>query len=126
MADDRILLSGMRFHARHGVSDEERAEAQPFRVDLEVTLDLRRPGASDRLEDTVNYSALFAAVREVMEGEPRHLLEALAEEIASRVLGAFSIEAVRVHVTKLRPPIKGAALDGAAVEVYRRRESPLP
>ena len=123
MADDRILLNGMRFHARHGVSVEERAEAQPFRVDLEVDLDLRRPGVSDRLEDTVNYSDMFRTVREVMEGEPRHLLEALAEQIASRVLSGFPAEAVRVRVTKLRPPIKGAALEGTAVEVYRRRNS---
>jgi len=120
MADDRILLNGMRFHARHGVSDEERAEAQPFRVDLEVELDLRGPGASDRLEDTVNYSTLFATVREVMEGRQRHLLEALADEIAARVLSGFPVGAVRVRVTKLRPPIQGAALEGAAVEVYRR------
>ena len=111
----------MRFYARHGVSVEERAEPQPFRVDLEVVLDLRRPGASDRLEDTVNYSALFHMVREVMEGESRLLLEALAEEIASRILSGFPVEAVRVRVIKLRPPIQGATLEGAAVEVYRRR-----
>ena len=121
MADDRILLNGMRFHARHGVSVEERAEAQLFRVDLEVDLDLRRPGVSDRLEDTVDYSALFRTVRVVMEGGPRHLLEALAEEIASQVLSGFPVEAVRVRVVKLRPPIQGATLEGAAVEVYRRR-----
>ena len=31
---DRITLRGMQFMGRHGVSDEERAEPQPFEVDL--------------------------------------------------------------------------------------------
>lgn len=121
MSQDRIILQGMRFDARHGVTEEERAQSQPFRVDLEAELDLRRPGTSDRLEDTVNYSQLFQTVREVMEGPPHSLLESLAEEITRRVLSGFPVQAVRVRVTKLRPPIHCAALEGAAVEVYRRR-----
>ena len=44
---DRILLSRMRFEGRHGVTDEERAEPQPFEVDVELELDLQPAGIDD-------------------------------------------------------------------------------
>ncbi len=121
---DKIILRGMQFYAFHGVNPEERAAGQTFLVDLEVQADLRPAGLSDRLEDTVNYSHLYRAVREVMEGPPRELLEALAEAIAQRVLDTFPVLSARVRVEKTHPPIKGAVLQGAAVEIFRTRPSP--
>ena len=121
---DKIILRGMQFYAFHGVNPEERAAGQTFLVDLEVQADLRPAGLSDRLEDTVNYSHLYRAVREVMEGPPRELLEALAEAIAQRVLATFPVVSARVRVEKTRPPIQGAVLQGAAVEILRTRPSP--
>ena len=118
---DRILLQGMQFYSYHGGSREERTLGQPFQVDLEVEKDLASAGKSDRLEDTVSYAHIFRVVRDVMAGEPMELLEALAEEIASRSLDSFSIDSIRVRITKTRPPIKGAVLSGAAVEIYRTK-----
>ena len=60
--NDKILLSGVHLVCHIGVPDEERAQAQGLILDLEMGVDLRRAGASDRFEDTVDY----AAVREVM------------------------------------------------------------
>ena len=118
---DRIILEGMRFYAYHGGSAEERSLGQPFQVDMEAELDLSVAGNSDRREDTVSYTHLYRVVRDVMEEEAKNLLESLAEDIASRALEAFPIRAVRVQVKKTRPPIKGAVLSGAAVEVYRTK-----
>ena len=118
---DRILLQGMQFYSYHGGSREERTLGQPFQVDLEVEKDLSSAGKSDRLDDTVSYAHIFRVVRDVMAGEPMELLEALAEEIASRSLDSFPIDSIRVRITKTRPPIKGAVLSGAAVEIYRTK-----
>jgi len=91
-------------------------------VDLQAELDLSVPAASDRLEDTVSYADLYRAVKAVMEGEPRNLLESAAGAIVSRVLGEHpQIDAVRVRVHKPRPPIKGSVIEAAAVEIYRSR-----
>ena len=111
----------MAFYAYHGGSSEEQALGQPFQVDLEAELDLRAAGASDSRDDTVSYTHLYRVVKEVMEAEPRSLLEALAEQIAGRCLERFRLDAVRVKVKKTRPPIKGGVLSAAAVEVYRTR-----
>ncbi len=121
---DRILLQGMQFYSYHGGSREERTLGQPFQVDLEVEKDLEPAGKSDRLEDTVSYAHIYRVVRDVMAGEPMELLEALAQEIASRSLESFPIDSIRVRIIKTRPPIKGAVLSGAAVEVYRTKSEP--
>ena len=118
---DRIILEGMEFYGFHGANPEERALGQPYVVDLEVELDLRHPGGSDRLEDTVSYSHLYRTVKLVMEGESKNLLEAAAQTIADRVLMEFPVRAVRVRVKKPHPPIRGSAIDNAAVEIYRCR-----
>ena len=119
---DRIILEGMRFYGFHGVNPEEKTLGQPYLIDLTVELDLRRPGRTDRLEDTVNYASLYRAVQGVVEGESRNLLEATAQAIVDRVLEEFSVKAVQVRVNKPRPPIRGSVIENASVEIYRRRE----
>ena len=119
---DRIILEGMQLYGYHGANPEERALGQAYIVDLAVELDLRKPGASDRLEDTVSYPKLFRAVQEVLEGESKNLLEATAQAIASKVLAQFPVMAVRVLLKKPRPPIRGSVIENAAVEIYRVRE----
>ena len=122
MSPDRIVLNGLQFYGFHGVNPEERSLGQQFVVDLQAELDLSAPAASDRLEDTVSYADLYRAVKAVMEGEPRNLLESAAGAIVSRVLNEHpQIDAVRVRVHKPRPPIKGSVIEAAAVEIYRSR-----
>ena len=122
MSPDRIVLNGLQFYGFHGVNPEERSLGQQFVVDLQAELDLSVPAASDRLEDTVSYTDLYRAVKAVMEGEPRNLLESAAGAIVSKVLNEHpQIDAVRVRVHKPRPPIKGSVIEAAAVEIYRLR-----
>ena len=123
MADsDEILLEGMRFYAYHGVNQEERALGQRFSVDGGMGVDLRRAGQSDNLADTVSYSAVYKLVRRIVEGEPRQLIEAVAEEIAASILVAFPpVACVTVTVRKPEVPMKGSLLDAAGVRIMRSR-----
>ena len=122
MPSDRIILKGMQFYGFHGVNAEERALGQPYLVDLAVELDLSAPGESDRLEDTLSYTRLYRVVQAVLEGEPKNLLEATAQTIASRILAEFPVTGVQVQVRKPRPPIRGSVIDYAGVEIYRARD----
>ena len=118
---DRIVLEGMRFYGFHGVNPEERVLGQEYLVDLTVEMDLGGAGRSDRLEDTISYAHIYRAVKDVMEGEPRNLLEAAAQSIADRVLSEFPVDSVTVRVKKPHPPIRGSIIESATVEIYRRR-----
>ena len=115
---DRIVLDDMRFLGHHGLEELERAEAQPFAVDVELLGDLGPAGRADDLALTVDYGAVFATCRAVVEGRSFRLREALAEAIADEVLGTYRVGEVVVRVRKLRPPIEGT-LGWAGVEVVR-------
>jgi dihydroneopterin aldolase len=117
---DRIELRGLRFIAAHGALPEEAVLPQPFEVDLDLSIDLRRAGHSDDLTETVDYGALSEAVRSVMEGPHVRLLEHLAEAVAARALGVAGGRAFGVVVTvrKLRPPVP-VNMASAAVRIAR-------
>jgi dihydroneopterin aldolase len=119
---DRIVLSKMVFEGRHGVTDGELAKAQPFEVDVEIHLDTRPAGLADDLSKTVDYADAFEICRSVVEGPSRRLIEAIAEEIAQKLLArsaSLGASEVVVRVRKPRAPLPGR-LDHAAVEITRR------
>ncbi|MCH8744734.1 MAG: dihydroneopterin aldolase [Chloroflexi bacterium] len=122
LPSDRVILNGMQFYGFHGVNAEEKALGQTYLVDLAVELDLTKPGQSDQLRDTVSYTHLYQAVKAVIEGEPKNLLESIADAIAARILDQHPVTSVQVTVKKPRPPLKGSVVDYAAVEIYRPRD----
>ena len=118
---DKIILNGMVFYGFHGMSAAEQELGQRFDVDLVVRLDLSKAGVSDMLEDTVSYTHLYRAVKEIMEGPSRNLLENVAETIAEKILAESNVASVQVTVKKPKVPMKGSVLDYAAVEIVRER-----
>ena len=123
MSADQIILQGITLYGHHGGSKEEQIIGQLFQVDLTIDVALETAGKSDNIDDTVNYSQLFKVVKDIVEGKPRHLIETVAEDIASKTLEFTLVERVTVRVTKRNPPIEGAILQGAAVEIHRGRKS---
>jgi dihydroneopterin aldolase len=121
-APDEILLEGMRFYAYHGANPEEQTLGQRFTVDVVLAVDLRRAGQSDELANTVSYSAVYKVVRGIVEGEPRNLIEAVAESLAAEILERFPlVEHATVTVRKPDVPMKGSMLDAAGVRIRRWR-----
>ncbi|TJY38544.1 dihydroneopterin aldolase [Cohnella pontilimi] len=119
---DRMLLRRMQFYGYHGVFAEENKLGQKFIVDLDLRLDLSRASHSDNVEDTVNYAEIHALVKRIVEGPPVKLIEALAENIASGILGTYTIiSEATVSVTKPNPPFD-ITFDGVTVELRRQRD----
>jgi 7,8-dihydroneopterin aldolase/epimerase/oxygenase len=100
-----VELVGLEVFGRHGVDEDERDEGRTFLYD--VALDVPMP-TSDRLEDTVDYRAVAACVREVSDGAEYRLLETLASAVADELAARFPAERVRVRVRK--PGISPAGL----------------
>ena len=120
--EDRIELRGLRCIGTHGVLVEEQVRAQPFEVDLDLSVDIRPAGRSDALADTVDYGAVADVVAAVVSG-PRSfaLLEALAAAVADAVLGVDPrIAKVTVALRKLRPPL-AVDIDTVGVRMSRFR-----
>ncbi len=121
---DEIFLEGLQFYGYHGVNPEEKTLGQRFLVDVTIAADLHAAGANDDLTQTVNYSKVFEQVREIVEGESKDLIEAVAEAIATRILERFPLAgAVKVAVRKPEVSIKGSILTSAGVRIRRSREA---
>lgn len=122
-ASDEILLEGLICYGYHGVHAEERRLGQRFVVDIVVGTSLREAGASDDVSQTISYSAVAKRARAIVEGEPRNLIETVAEEIAGELLAEFPrAETVTVTLRKPNAPMKDLIFTAAGVRVRRTRE----
>lgn len=115
---DKITLRNMRVFTHVGCTSEERRVGQHLELDVEFHLDLRKPGASDRIGDSVDYAEAYQRVRKSVEGIEANLLETVAERAAAAVLGLGAPRVV-VRVRKPAPPIPGGHADFAEVEIHR-------
>ena len=117
---DRVALRGLRGYGRHGVLPSERANGQPFLVDVELGLDTRRAAKSDDLTDTVDYAGLADRVVALVEGEPVNLIETLAERVAAMCLESGGVEQVQVTVHKPEAPVS-VGFEDVSVTIMRSR-----
>lgn len=118
---DTIFVTGLLIHARHGVMEHEAKVGQRFVIDLELTVDLSAASRSDKLADTVSYSAIVDTTTAVFTGHNYKLIEAAGGAVADALLKKFPhVDAVRITVRKPHAPI--AAIFGeAGVTLTRRR-----
>ncbi|HSP21579.1 MAG TPA: dihydroneopterin aldolase [Planococcus sp. (in: firmicutes)] len=105
---DFIHVNDMEFYGYHGVFPEETKLGQRFRLTVSLAVDLSKAGTTDELEHTVHYGEVYEACRAIVEGPPKKLVEAVAEEVASRILSQFPlVKGIRVQLVKPDPPIPG-------------------
>lgn len=117
---DYIHLKEMQFYGYHGVLAEENVLGQRFRTNVSLAIDLKHAGETDDLTQTVSYVDVYNLCKEIIEGKPFKLIEAVAETIASRILSQFEGQVLgcRVEIIKPDPPIPGHYQE-VAVEVTR-------
>jgi len=111
----KIELSRIQFHGFHGIHEEESRAGGDFEVNVTVCF---QPAALPvrHLNETIDYTQLYAVVKQRMERRTR-LLETLATEIAAEILNQFlSVEEVAVSIKKLNPPIP--FFNGSIVAAY--------
>ncbi|MEH7380086.1 dihydroneopterin aldolase [Bacillus sp. JJ1533] len=119
---DKIYVNQMQFYGYHGVFLEETKLGQRFFVDLMVEVDVKQAGQTDNLDYSVHYGELYNLCKEIVEGQPYKLLEAVAEKIATEILKHFSLVlSCTIKVIKPDPPIPGH-LQSVAVEITRSRQ----
>lgn len=99
---ERIHIEKLKVQAHVGVPADERS--QPQRLILSMTFWPRITELRDELADTVNYSDVAKAVREIVNRRHFKLIETLAETLASELLAQFTVERVSVEVRKFVLP----------------------
>ncbi len=122
ISGDRITLTGLRVHGRHGVYEHERAHGQVFLVDATVWLDLGPAGVTDQLSATLDYGALAQRAAHIVGGDPCNLIETVAARIATEILTDQRVQAVEVTIHKPQAPIPHPISD-ISVTIHRSRNS---
>ncbi|MYC05766.1 MAG: dihydroneopterin aldolase [Chloroflexi bacterium] len=119
---DKVFLHGLVFYGYHGVGAAEKARGQRFIVDITMECDTRAAGASDNLEDAVDYVPVYDIAKEALEGESKDLIESVAEQIATRIFAETAASAVSISIKKPEVAIKGSILSYAGIQIYRQRQ----
>jgi len=114
---DRIHIEQLEIQARVGVTDGERARPQRITISLTIWPEADFSHLSDQIDQTVNYSEVCRAARELVERRSARLIETLASEVADDLLKRFPLRAVEVELRKYVYP------DVKHVAVVLRRES---
>lgn len=113
----KIFLRQLRFHAFHGVLDQERRVGNDYVINVVAECDFAHAMQTDELEDTVNYAEIYRVVKEEM-AVPSKLLEHVAGRIGKRLFNEFpSLQSLDISIMKVNPPF-GADCEGAGVEVH--------
>ncbi len=102
-----ISIEGMEFYAPIGHFKEEQIIGTHFEVDLYFEADTTAAETSDKLEDTIDYSAVYRMIKQIME-EKCNLLEHVSNKIISALITEFDgITSAAVKVSKLNPAMGG-------------------
>jgi len=117
---DRILISGIDCVAAIGVTPEERVHRQRLSIDVELFTDTRKPAGTDSLKDAIDYAKVAKDVAEVCGARDYHLIETVAGQIVSRILGAYPVQKTRVLVRKISP-VAEPRVSYVSVEILRDR-----
>lgn len=120
-----VELQGLSIYTHHGVSDAEQEVGQRLVIDVGFDVPDCDAILTDRLEDTIDYSAVADIVALAATERSYRTLERLAGVIAERLMERYGCESVRVRTAKPEPPIP-LALDEVAVEVVRARVDDEP
>lgn len=119
---DLIRVLGLTAHGRHGVYPTERAEGQPFTVDVTMYVDTRRAADTDDLKHTVDYSEVAQRVAQILSGSPVNLIETLAQRVADAVLDFPAVQIVEVEVHKPYAPMQCEFSD-VTMTIRRHRDT---
>lgn len=117
---DKILISAIDCVAAIGVTPEERTMRQRLSIDVEILTDSSKAAQNDSLKDTIDYSKVAILVMEVCRSRDFHLIETLAELLASRILSGFPTPQVRILVRKISPVLE-PRVTHVSIEIVRSR-----
>lgn len=99
-ASDHIDIRDLPVRCIIGVNPEERVRKQEVTIHLTLFGDFLRAGASDNIDDAINYATLTRAIVEHVEQSHYFLIERMAHKIAEIAVRDFGVARARVTVQK--------------------------
>ena len=118
---DKISIFNLKLPGYHGVYDFEKKKVGIFEIDVEMFLDLSKPGKTDNLIDSVDYANVTEIIIKIFNTKRYSLIESIAESICKSLIDQFPIEKVSLKIRKPHAPIK-ANFDNVEVQLIRVKD----
>ena len=83
---DQIQIKDLLLRTIIGINEEERRARQDVLINIILYADTRAAGASDDIDDAVNYRTITKRIIQLVEESRFYLVEKLAAEIAKTCL----------------------------------------
>lgn len=116
----KVFVSDVRFHAYHGVTEEERKNGHPVSLDVEADVE-EDACRSDDVADTVDYGDLSHVAVSVLTREPHHTLERALDVAGRELMFRFPrIQRLVIRLAKLDPPIESSAREAGVERTFVR------
>ncbi len=116
---DTIKITNLKVFAHHGVFPEETRDGQDFFVNAWLSLNCRKAGMSDCLEDSINYGEVCAFITRFLTEHTYKLIEAAAEQLAEAMLLSMKgLLGVKIELCKPHAPI-GLPFENVSVTIER-------
>lgn len=113
---DKIYIRNLTLETLIGILPDERIRKQSLNVNIAISCNLRKPGVTDRLEDTIDYKTIEDKVASAIVNNEFFLIERVAEVAAEICLETPGVEGVKVSVEK-----SGTLTHGQSAEVEIER-----
>ncbi len=112
---DQIFITDLVVRGIIGINDWEREKPQDILINIVLFGDLHKAGASDDIQDTINYRTISKKVQAHAETARRLTVEALAADLARLCLEEAGVEKVQVRVEK-PGAVRGSRSVGVEIE----------
>ena len=112
---DIVFVEDLRIETVIGIYDWERKIRQTVALDLEMAFDNRKPAATDKIEDTLDYKAVSKRLVAFVEGSRFELVETLAEKCAQIIRDEFRVPWLRLKLSK-PGAVRGSKAVGVIIE----------
>ena len=113
-----VFVRDLELDANIGVYHRERGQAQPVRINVDLTVEEGDVLLEDQLANVVDYGAVVDGIKEILAGGHLNLVETLAERIAEFCLSDERVRVARVRIEKLK-----VVAEAKSVGVEIERES---
>jgi FolB domain-containing protein len=97
---DQIHIEQLEISTRIGVPEQERANPQRLTVSISFWPYQQTRDLADKIDRTVNYSAVAEETKKFVSDQSVNLIETLAHRLATHLLKTFPIQKVVVELRK--------------------------
>jgi len=100
----RIHIEQLEIFTRIGVPEDERATPQRLTASISIWPYPEAPDLGDKIDKTINYSAVAEEAKSFARDQSLNLIETLADRLAMHLLKTFPMQKVTIELRKFPLP----------------------